>query len=78
MIVSPSGTVLAGPNYEGEGLLSADLDFDEITQAKVDLDVVGHYARPDLFSLIVKNDPRSAVTFTSATTKTDSAETEGY
>jgi beta-cyano-L-alanine hydratase/nitrilase len=24
-IVSPSGTVLAGPNYEGEGLLTADL-----------------------------------------------------
>jgi predicted amidohydrolase len=24
-IISPSGTVLAGPNYEGEALLTADL-----------------------------------------------------
>ncbi|KAH9317584.1 hypothetical protein KI387_019353, partial [Taxus chinensis] len=30
VIISPSGTVLAGPNFEGEALISADLDFGEI------------------------------------------------
>uniref|UniRef100_A0A2P2II32 CN hydrolase domain-containing protein n=1 Tax=Rhizophora mucronata TaxID=61149 RepID=A0A2P2II32_RHIMU len=36
VIVSPSGTILAGPNYRGECLISADLDFREIVHAKRD------------------------------------------
>lgn len=28
VIVSPSGTILAGPNYQGESLISADLGMD--------------------------------------------------
>ncbi len=52
-IVAPLGHVLAGPNVDEETILTADLDLDEITRGKYDLDVVGHYARPDIFELRV-------------------------
>jgi predicted amidohydrolase len=48
LIVSPSGEVIAGP-LSGEGLLAASLDLDEIPRGKFDLDVAGHYNRPDVF-----------------------------
>ena len=53
VIVSPLGCVLAGPDYSGEKILTADLDPGEIAEGKFDLDVVGHYARPDVFRLEV-------------------------
>jgi nitrilase len=53
VIVSPLGRVIAGPNYEGECVLRAELDAGEIAEGKFDLDVVGHYARPDVFRLEV-------------------------
>ncbi|GMH34542.1 hypothetical protein BSKO_02376 [Bryopsis sp. KO-2023] len=59
-IVSPLGKVLAGPLYNEEGILYADLDMAEVSQGKMDFDVVGHYARADIFSLHVNekaNDP---------------------
>ncbi|HTR17493.1 MAG TPA: nitrilase-related carbon-nitrogen hydrolase [Acetobacteraceae bacterium] len=52
-IVSPLGRVIAGPNYESECVLRAELDPGEIAEGKFDLDVVGHYARPDVFKLEV-------------------------
>ena len=51
--MSPMGKLLAGPCYEGECILRAELDPGEITEGKFDLDVVGHYARPDVFRLEV-------------------------
>ncbi|XP_057534269.1 bifunctional nitrilase/nitrile hydratase NIT4A isoform X1 [Amaranthus tricolor] len=69
VIISPSGTVLAGPNYDGEALISADLDLGEIAQAKFDFDVVGHYSRPEILSLTVRDHPTNPVTFTSASEK---------
>ena len=57
-IVGPMGQVLAGPAWDGEDILFADIDLDEIPRAKFDLDVVGHYARPDLFRLLVDEEPR--------------------
>ncbi|MFC2079298.1 carbon-nitrogen hydrolase family protein [Candidatus Bipolaricaulota bacterium] len=50
-IVSPFGEVLAGPLYDQEGLLVADLDMKDVVRGKLDFDVVGHYARPDVFQL---------------------------
>lgn len=47
VIVSPLGRILAGPLLEGEGILTAILDLDDCVRGKFDLDVVGHYARPD-------------------------------
>lgn len=54
VIISPLGKVLAGPLYNQEGILFAELDPREIIKAKMDFDVIGHYARPDIFKLFVK------------------------
>ncbi|KAL7247725.1 hypothetical protein ACSBR2_002605 [Camellia fascicularis] len=40
-IISPSGTILAGPNFQGESLISADLDLGEILQAKLEFSGIG-------------------------------------
>lgn len=65
VIISPAGTILAGPNFDGEALITADLDMTDIVRAKFDFDVVGHYSRPDVLSLIVRDQPCHPVTFTS-------------
>jgi nitrilase len=52
-IIDPLGKVLAGPEFTGPAILTADLVLDEIPKAKYDFDVVGHYARPDVFRLVV-------------------------
>ncbi|MBE3558935.1 MAG: hypothetical protein IMW89_06880 [Ktedonobacteraceae bacterium] len=52
-IVSPLGEMLAGPVFDMDALLIADLDRRDIIRGKMDFDVVGHYARPDLFHLSV-------------------------
>ncbi len=49
VIVSPLGEVLAGPLFGAEGVLTAELDLEDIARAKLDFDVVGHYARRDIF-----------------------------
>lgn len=56
-IVSPLGRVLAGPLFDQEGILTAELDLGEVPRSRLDFDVVGHYARPDVFQLVV-NDGR--------------------
>jgi len=61
VIVNPQGKILAGPNREGECILTADLDLDEIIEGKYDLDVAGHYSRPDIFRLEVDERPAKAV-----------------
>jgi nitrilase len=60
-IVSPMGDVIAGPLYDREGMLFAELDRSQIVRGKVDFDVVGHYARPDVFQLIVNEERKLAV-----------------
>ena len=56
-IISPSGEYLAGPLFDKEGILLSDLDLAEVVRGKFDFDVVGHYARPDVFHLIVNERP---------------------
>ncbi|RVU05671.1 carbon-nitrogen hydrolase family protein [Novosphingobium umbonatum] len=53
VIVNPMGDIVAGPLRGGEGVLAATIDLDDIVRARFDLDVAGHYARPDVFSLRV-------------------------
>jgi nitrilase len=63
VIVNPQGVVLAGPHYGSETILIADLNRDEIAEGKFDLDVVGHYARPDVFRLTVNERATPAAEF---------------
>ncbi len=65
-IVDPFGTVLAGPAFDSEALLIADIAIHDTVRGKFDLDVAGHYARPDVFQLIVNEADTSAVRFVNA------------
>ena len=60
VIISPLGEVLAGPLYDREGILDADLDLAQVVRSRFDFDAVGHYSRPDIFQLHV--DERSKPT----------------
>nr|BFD42213.1 nitrilase [Pseudomonas sp. FFPRI_1] len=64
VIVGPMGDVLAGPLVGRAGLISAQIDTDDLVRARYDYDVVGHYARPDVFELSVDQRPRPGVRFT--------------
>ncbi|MEN8250821.1 MAG: carbon-nitrogen hydrolase family protein, partial [Bacteroidota bacterium] len=57
VIVAPMGKVLAGPLYDKEGLLTAEVDLDEIVRSKMDFDVNGHYARNDIFRFMAEGMP---------------------
>jgi len=57
MIVSPQGKILAGPLFGKSGCLIADLDLDEVQDSKLDFDVIGHYARNDIFQLDIQDQP---------------------
>lgn len=50
-IISPNGDYLAGPLYEDEDILYADIDLARIVAAKQALDTGGHYSRPDVLRL---------------------------
>jgi nitrilase len=62
-IVDPFGNFLAGPNTDGEAILVAEIDRALIVRGKYDIDVVGHYARPDIFQLYVDEQPKRPVTY---------------
>ena len=57
-IVGPLGAYVTPPLYHEEGVLYADLDLRQIEEARFDLDVTGHYARPDVFTLLVNETPQ--------------------
>jgi nitrilase len=60
-IIGPLGQVLAGPLYNENGILVAELDRGDIARGKYDFDVAGHYARPDVFRLHVNTTPTPPV-----------------
>ncbi|MCC6244182.1 MAG: nitrilase [Gemmatimonadaceae bacterium] len=60
-IVDPFGTVLAGPVFDREALLVADVDLAATIRGKFDFDASGHYARPDVFQLVVNEADTPAV-----------------
>jgi nitrilase len=60
-IISPLGQTLAGPVFNEDVILTAEIDPAEIARGKYDFDVVGHYARPDVFRLHVNEKPTPPV-----------------
>lgn len=63
-IVHPRGSFLAGPVRYKEEILYAELDPHSAGGPKWMLDVAGHYARPDVFTLTVHTDARHMMTQT--------------
>src|SRR6201997_2664143 len=58
-IISPEGRHLVPPLISGEGILTADLDMALIVKRKRMMDSIGHYARPELLSLLWDDRPTS-------------------
>jgi nitrilase len=63
-ILGPDGAVLAGPVFEEETILDAEIDLADIARGHLDMDAVGHYSRPDLFELRVNTRSQAPVVFT--------------
>jgi len=61
VIMSPMGEVIAGPLFNKEGLVFAEIDLNDIVKARYDMDPTGHYSRPDVFKLTVNEQERPAV-----------------
>jgi nitrilase len=64
VIVSPLGTVVAGPLHQQHGILYADCEV-ATAAARRTLDVTGHYSRPDIFSLEVMRASSEPIKFSS-------------
>lgn len=62
-VIAPSGKVVVGPLRNDVGVLYADIDSQDIVNARRTLDVTGHYSRSDLFSLHVHTGPFNPVDF---------------
>ncbi len=60
-IVDPLGKVLAGPNFAEETILYAEIDHDDIVRSRLDFDATGHYSRPEIFRLLVNENPMPPV-----------------
>jgi nitrilase len=54
VIVDPLGNIIAGPLWDQEGILFADIDVEDTVRGKLDFDATGHYNRPDVFEFRVK------------------------
>src|SRR6185437_15212616 len=59
-ILAPDGTYLAGPLYDEEGILYAELDPSRLLAERQRFDPVGHYHRPDVLQLGVSPSARAA------------------
>lgn len=74
VIVDPDGKVVAGPASEEEVILYTELDRAKITGPRWQLDVAGHYARPDVFELIVHRRPKPFLTVSQDTDEPDTGD----
>jgi aliphatic nitrilase len=67
-ITGPNGDVLAGPIYDKEEILYAEIDVERAIAEKHSRDVAGHYARPDVLQLVVNLKPKPVATFVTGDT----------
>jgi nitrilase len=63
IVIAPGGEIIAGPMRKEAGILYCDIDREKVSIAKRTLDVVGHYSRPDIFTLNVNTQHQSPVVF---------------
>jgi nitrilase len=63
VVIDPAGAIVAGPLRNEKGILYADIDPTRVAVAKRSLDVVGHYARPDIFTLHVNRQESKPTVF---------------
>ncbi|WP_404362814.1 carbon-nitrogen hydrolase family protein [Marinobacter sp.] len=63
VVISPAGEIVAGPLRQEVGVVWADMELAEAVAAKRSLDIVGHYARPDIFTLQINASPQRPVEF---------------
>ena len=61
--MAPLGEVLAAPVFDQLAILDAEIDDAPLMRSKMDFDPVGHYARPDVFTLLVDRRAKDAVRF---------------
>jgi predicted amidohydrolase len=66
-IIAPNADHIAGPVYGESCILYAEIQPGRITEGHLELDIDGHYSRPDVFHLEVNDRPQLNVTFTSQT-----------
>jgi predicted amidohydrolase len=57
VVIGPSAEILAGPVKNEETLVVAEVDPARVVQESMTLDVSGHYSRPDVFTLLVNENP---------------------
>ena len=62
-VIAPGGAIVAGPMHQEKGILYAEIDPERASTAKRDLDITGHYSRPDLFTLHVDTRPQRPVSY---------------
>ena len=60
-IYGPLGEEIAAPVYGREAVIAAEIDVGAIARGKYDFDAVGHYARPDIFTLTIDRRPQKSV-----------------
>jgi nitrilase len=63
VVIAPGGKIVAGPMRNEQDILYCDADVDRVGPARRSLDVVGHYARPDIFQLHVNTESQTPVKF---------------
>jgi nitrilase len=57
-IIGPEGNLLAGPLEGHEGITYAELDIEAARRSRRQFDPIGHYARSDVFRLIVDTEAK--------------------
>jgi nitrilase len=76
-VVGPLGQYIVEPVSGREEIIMADLDMNLIAESRLDFDVVGHYARPDVFQLLVNEEPKAGVRPLSQQTSGSAGEVPG-
>jgi len=55
-IVDPDGKFVTGPCHGAQEIIYGEIDLDNVTGPRWQLDVAGHYGRPDVFRLLVNRE----------------------